>query len=161
MMNTNISIIRLIQTSDLDVNYEISNIRAGGNINIYIRKYLNKTDHYKVIQNHIIETKTKLTIESDVSNNEYLEKKLRNLKKVKEYFIINTLYLAEALSKINPRTDRLRKAINYFEIGEIMNADDILNEAELINDQHNLIALVEYKENKIKTLENELKYLFN
>jgi hypothetical protein len=154
--NTNISIIQLIKSGEISVNFEISNIRAGKDINVNIRTYLEKSDHYQVIQQHIREAKTDMLNAEDTIDKLYFDEKLQNLYKVEKDFMSNTLYLAETLSKIEPRTERLKKAIELFDAGKIREADAILGEADLLNDQFALIAFVQYQRNKIQNLGNEL-----
>lgn len=153
--NTNISIIQLIKSGDISVNYEISKIKAGEGINIKIRTYLEKSDHYQEIQNHLKEAKSALENAKTLADKLHFGEKLENLKKVETDFISNTLYLAETLSKIEPRTERLKKAIELFEAGKIREADKVLSEADLLNDQFNLIAFAEYQKKKINRLEND------
>jgi len=112
--NTNISIIQLIKSGDISVNYEISRIKAGEGIDIKIRSYLEKSDHYQEIQQHIKEAEIALKDAKSMTDKLHFGEKLENLKKVETDFISNTLYLAETLSKIEPRTDRLKKAIELF-----------------------------------------------
>jgi len=161
LQNTNISIIQLIRSGDFSVDYEISNIRAGKDLNINICTYLEKSDQYKEIEAKIINTKIDLKNACSIEDMLFFDQKLKNLFIVKEDFICNTIYLAETLSKIEPRTDKLKKAIDLFEIAQIYEADLILNEFDLINDQFNLIAINEYQEKKTKNIENELYNLFN
>ena len=159
--NTNISIIQLIKSGEISVNYELSNIRAGKDINIHVRTYLEKSDHYKEIQKHINKVRTDLKNAENIEDKLFLDKKLENLYKVENDFISNTLYLAETLSKIEPRTDKLKKAIELFEQAKIREANAILNEADLLNDQFNLIAFVEYQERRINNLENDINITFD
>lgn len=159
--NTNISIIQLIKSGEISVNFEISKIRADKGINVHIRTYLEKSDHYKVIQQHISEAKSAMEKAESIADRLHFGEKLENLHKVEKDFISNTLYLAETLSKIEPRTERLKKAIQLFEEAKIREADAILGEADLLNDQFNLIAFVEYQRKKIQTIEDDLKYSIN
>jgi hypothetical protein len=59
-MNTNISIIQLIKSGEISVNFEISNIKAHKDINVHIRSYLKKSVQYNEIQEHIAEAEIKL-----------------------------------------------------------------------------------------------------
>ena len=154
--NTNISIIQLIKSKEISVNYEISKIRAGKGINIKIRTYLDGSDYYQNIKQHIEETKAKFEKSEDPEDKIHYAEQVENLQKVEQDFMVNTLYLADTLSKIEPRTERLKKAIQLFEEGKIKEADATLAEADLLNDQFGLIAFVEYQRNKIKILEDEL-----
>lgn len=153
--NTNISIIQLIKSGDISVNYEISKIKAGEGINVKIRTYLEKSDQYQEIQQHLEEAESALKNAKGMSDKIHFGEKLQNLKKVEADFVSNTLYLAETLSKIEPRTDRLKKAIELFEAAKIREADKVLSEADLLNDQFNLIAFAEYQKKKIELIEND------
>ncbi len=154
--DTNISIIHLIKSGEVSVDLEISNVRANKDINVYVRTYLEKSDHYIIIQQHIRETSADLQNAKSIRDKLHFDQKLQNLYKVEKDFIVNTLNLAETLSKIEPRTEKLKKAIELFEEGKIKKADQVLAEADLLNDQFNLIAYVEYQEKKIQNLENDL-----
>lgn len=154
--DTNISIIQLIKSGEISVSFEISNVRANRDINVYVRTYLEKSDHYTEIQQHIRQTKADMQKADSLSDKLHFDQKLQNLYKVEQDFIANTLYLAETLSKIEPRTEKLKKAIALFEEGKIREADAILAEVDLLDDQFNLITYVEYQEKKIQNLENDL-----
>jgi len=140
----------LIKSGDISVEFEISNLRAHKDINVHIRTYLEKSDHYKEVRKHIIQVTKELQKTESPVNRLHLNQKLQNLYKIETDLISNTLYLAETLSKIEPRTDNLKRALELFEQAEIKEADAILNEADLLNDQFNLIAFVEYQEKKSK-----------
>ena len=154
-MNTNISIIQLIKQGDIDVESEISKLRAGRNININIRVYLKHSSDYHKITEQIEKTKKKLQ-NADKQQNIYFANKLENLRKVKQDFIVNALLLAKTFSTMEIRTEKLKKAMQLFEQGKITEANKILDEAELYTDQANLIAFNEYLEQKQKFLLNEL-----
>lgn len=156
MSNTNISIIQLIKSREISVGYEISNLQSARGIHVYIRAYLNKVNHYWDIKKYIAETQQQRLKTSDLQESLQLDDKLQNLYKIETDYITNVLYLAETLSKIEPRTDRLKKTIELFEAGKISEADANLREVDLLNDQHNLICLVEYLESQIKYLEDKL-----
>lgn len=151
-MDTNISIIQLIKIGKIDIHTEISNIRAGKGINIYIRTYLEKSDQYAKIQFQINRTKEQLSKEADIQKKLHFDEKLQKLIKVEQDFIANTIYLADTLGKIGPKTERLKKVIEYFEQGKIKEADEALNEGDMLNDQYTLIIFVEYQEHKIKKI---------
>lgn len=152
--NTNISIIQLIKTGDISVDVEIESIRAKGDINTTIKSYLSKLDYYNEILELIQQAQSDL--QNAFANEEiiFYEAKLESLFKVKQDYIVNALYLAEALANMNARTDKLQKAIILFEAGNIKEADRTLYEADLLNDQYALIVFVNYQEKKVKFLEN-------
>lgn len=151
---THISIIQLIKSGKISVTHEISKIRAGKDINIYIRTYLEKSDHYRAIQQHIGEATTAFQQAQNLADQLHFDEKRQQIYQIEKDFICNTLYLADTLSKIDPRTERLKKAIQLFEEAKISEADAVLAEADLLNDQFALLAFVEYQKNKIQTLTN-------
>lgn len=152
----NISIIQLIKAGKVDVSYEVRQLRAKGDINVNICSYLKRVNQYTALRvsiDKVIQERNNAKGEEDKL---HFEQKLQNLYKVEEDFIANTLYLAEALSKINPRTDKLKQAVAFFEEGKINEADNVLNEVDLLNDQHNLIFFVEYQELRVNILRNDI-----
>ena len=159
--NTNISIIQLIKSGEISVDYEISRLKAGHDINVHIRTYLRKSDHYQAIKEHIQETEADIERADSTLDKLHFDKKLQHLYKVEKDFICNTIYLAGTLSDIQPRTERLKKAIMLFEEAKINEADVLLAEEDLLNDQHNLLAFVIYQKNKIINLENDIKIEYN
>jgi hypothetical protein len=148
MKNTNISIVQLIKVGDFNVDFEISNIRAGKDINISIKNYLKKSLDYQSIREQIQKSESDLK-NASISEKLYYSEKLQNILKIQQDFIVNTLLLAGAFSTLDIRTERLRKAIELFESGKIVEADLILNEEDLLNDQANLIPFAIYLEKKI------------
>jgi len=154
---THISIIQLIHSGEIITEYEIANIQSDKGINIQIKTYLEKSDHYQSIQNHIREAKADLNKAKNMADKLHFEDKIQNLVKVEKDFICNTLYLAECLSKIKPRTEKLLKAIELFDAGRIRKADTVLGEVDLLNDQFALISFVSYQRKKIKVMKNDLK----
>lgn len=155
-MDTNISVIQLIKQGEIDLEYEISNLRANGDINIHIRNYLKHSTDYKKITEQINNTIESLQQTTDENEIKFLTDKLENLRKVEKDFIANCLLLAKTFANMEIRTEKLRKAIYLFEQGKINEADLILNEAELFNDQANLIPYLEYLEERNKMLLNEV-----
>lgn len=153
--DTNISIIQLIKNGKISVNLEISNIEAQKNVNIYVRQYLNRSPDYLEIKQQIDLSKKYLQ-NAKGKEKETLTSKLDHLLKVEKDFIINALLLAELFSKVEARTVRLKEAFQLFEEGKIKAADKKLPADDLINDQFHLITYVEYKEAKLKLLENNL-----
>ncbi len=153
--NTNISIVMLIKQGELDVNFEISNLRANGDIHISIKNYLKNSPDYKKIEEQVLKAENDLK-NADESERLFYADKLQNILKIKQDFIVNALLLAEMFSKLEIRTERLRKAMELFEAGKIIEADKILKEEDLLNDQFNLIAYAEFLEKKQQNLINEL-----
>ncbi len=144
-LNTNISIVQLIKAGELDIDFEISNLRAGKDINVSIKNYLKNSPDYHIIVEQVQK------VEIDLKNADESEKlhycdKLQNLLKVQQDFIVNALLLAETFSTLEIRTERLRKAMKLFETGKIIEADKILKEEDLLNDQLNLITYAEFLE---------------
>ena len=152
--DTNISIIQLIKAGEIDVEFEISNLQAGYDINISIHNYLKKSPDYNKIAEQIERCKANLNSCEDGEKSFYATK-LENLQKVEHDFIINALLLAKAFSTMEIRTERLKKAKELFEQGRIKEADKILKESELLQDQTDLIAHLKYLEIRKKYLTNE------
>ena len=149
--NTNISIVQLVKAGELDVHLEISKIRARQDINISVKNYLKKSPDYQTLAEQV------RGAEEDLRNAPENEKlfygeRLENIRKVEQNFIVSTLLLAKTFSKLEIRTERLAQALSLFEEGLIKEADKILNEADLLNDQFNLIAFAEYLEYRQKYL---------
>jgi len=159
--DAHISIIQLIKSGDISVQFEISNLRAHRDIDINIRTYLVKSDQFTEMQAQIMHLNTEIQATQNVEIKQHLDNKLQNLLEVEKDFIANTLYLAETLSKIEPRSERLALAIQLFEEGKIREVDAMLSEEDLLNDQFFLLAWVEYQEKKIQTLENDFDHILN
>lgn len=152
----NISIIQLIKNGEISVEVEVSHVRAKEDVDVKILSYFHKVDYYNDISGLIDSTKEELAKSNDSNHSDYLQEKIKNLSKVKSDYIQNALYLAQTLAEINPNNERLKKAIVLFDAGKIKEADNLLDEADLLNDQYNLIAFISYQEKKIKLIENEL-----
>ncbi len=152
-----ISIIQLIKESEISIDYEISNIRANKDVNLHIYTYLKKSNYFNELQDKISEVQAELADAKTLNDELFFSQKLQNLLKVEKDFIVNTLYLAHTLSRIEPRSNKIKKAIELFEQAKIDEADSWLDEADLLNDQYNLIVFIEYQERKLKFIEDELK----
>jgi len=149
--NTNISIVQLVKVGKLDVHLEISKIRARQDINISVKNYLKKSPDYQTLAEQLRGAEENLRNAPEDEKLFYCER-LENIRKVEQDFIVSTLLLAETFSKLDIRTERLGQAFSFFEEGLIKDADKILNEADLLNDQFNLIAFAEYLECRQKYL---------
>ena len=152
--DTNISIIQLIKVGKIDVEFEISNLQAGHDINISIHNYLKKSPDYNKIIEQIEACQANLNSCKD-DKKAFYATKLENLRKVEHDFIVNTLLLAKTFSTIEIRTERLEKAKSLFEQSRIREADEILKESYLLQDQTDLIAHLKYLEIRKKYLANE------
>lgn len=150
--DSNISIIQLIKSGEISVNYEINQIKAKGEINVKIRSYLERSNQYHVIQKQISKTMMDLQKAKNKLDRLHLGEKLQSLYQVEKDFVSNVLYLAGTLSKIKPHTDKLKKAIKFFDEGNIREADAVLLEADLLNDQFALIALKAYQKIRINSI---------
>lgn len=155
MKNTNISIIQLIKSGSLDIDFEISNVRAGGDINVIIKDYLKKSPDYQTIEEQVQKSELDLK-NAPIIEKLYCNEKLQNILKIQQDFIINALLLAETFSILEIRTERLQIAMKLFEIGKIIEADKVLKEEDLLNDQTNLIPYAVYLEKKQKYLIDEI-----
>ncbi|MEX0288050.1 MAG: hypothetical protein AB3N14_02985 [Flavobacteriaceae bacterium] len=151
--NTNISVIQLIKDGEISIDLEIEKIHANKDVNVNVRKFLGRSSDYQAIKKRIEEAEA----EREKSQGEeliFLEKKVHDLKVAEKDYITNALLLAKAFSEIEVPTERLRKAMELFEKGQIKQADELLVIADLLDDQFNLLVLIEYKEAKLKLLEN-------
>jgi hypothetical protein len=153
--NTNISIVQLVKSGEIDVNFEISNLRAGKDINVSIKNFLKKSPDYKTLVEQVRNAENDLRNAPD-SEKLFYSERLESIRKVEEDFVVNTLLLAKTFSNLEIRTERLRKSLELFEEGRIKEADEVLKEADLLNDQFNLIAYTEYLEKINKFLKNAL-----
>lgn len=153
--NTNISIVQLVKSGEIDVNFEISNLRAGKDINVSIKNFLKISPDYKTLAEQTRNVENDLRNAPDSEKNFYSER-LESIRKVEEDFVVNTLLLAETFTKLEIRTQRLAEALALFEEGRIKEADEVLKEADLLNDQFNLIAYAEYLENINKQLKDAI-----
>ncbi len=149
--NANISIVQLVKAGELDVHLEISKIWAKQDINILVKNYLKKSPEYRTLVEQVRSAEEDLRKAPEGEKLFYGER-LENIRKVEQDFIVSTLLLAETFSKLEIRTERLALALKLFEEGLINEADKILNEADLLNDQFNLIAYAEFLENRQKYL---------
>lgn len=137
--NTNLSIVFLVKSGELDVEFEISRIRAKQDINISVKNYLKKSPDYQILAEKVRSAENDFN-NAPVDEKLFYSERLENLRKVEEDLIVNALLLAKTFSSIEIRTERLAEALRLFEEGKISEADKALGEADLLNDQFNLIA---------------------
>lgn len=144
----NFTIIQLIKSGDIDINLEISNVKANKDIHFSLKQYLKKSPDFEKIKKQISDLE-KIRIKGQGVNG-----KLEALYKIEKDFILNAFYLAKTFSTMQVRSDRLKKAVALFELGKIREADAILKESELVNDQIDLFIYAEYLENLINLKNN-------
>ncbi len=146
MLDSSIGIIQYIKSSQISISNEIANLNAGKDINIQIRDFFSNSPDYQKLQKQINDVQKQLQVETDMQKQSFLDDKLNNLRELQKTFKADVLRLAEIFSKMELRTERLKKAAALFEQGRFKDADAILKEEDLTNDQFNLILHVDYLE---------------
>lgn len=149
-MDSNISILQYIKNGNISINNEISKIKAGKDSNIIVKQFFIKSIDYETLTDEI---KIKIDLLDTAINSfkkKHISKELNNLLILEKEFKIDILLLANTFSKLEIRTERLRKAKKLFELGKFREADAILVESELSNEQFNLLIQIDYLEQKEK-----------
>ncbi len=151
--NTNISLVQLIKSNIVDNNLHIENIKAGKDINVYVKRYINKLPDYKNIREEIKKTEKDLQNSLD-ENYEFLHQKLHNLYQIEKDFITSIYLLGELFAKSTAQTGKLKEAMKLFNQGKVKEADDLIKSADSLKDQFNLILIAEYNEAKLNLLKS-------
>ena len=146
MQDSSIGIIQYIKSGQITISNEINNLNAGKDINIKVRDFFSNSPDYLKLQKQIDNVQKQLQVESDMQKRVFLDDKLNNLLELQKTFKADVLRLAEIFSKMELRTERLIKAAALFEQGRFKDADAILKEEDLTNDQFNLLLYVDYLE---------------
>ncbi len=147
-MDTSISIIQYLKNGTISANTEISNVRANLDVNIRVRQFLMNSIDYQALDQEIINKGDQLSKEDSPNRKLHLSNELNLLLKLKKEFIIDVLELADVFSRMDIRTERLKKAKKLFDQGKFKEADASLIESELSNEQFNLLIQVEYLEKR-------------
>ncbi|MEL7119300.1 MAG: hypothetical protein AAFO07_07665 [Bacteroidota bacterium] len=155
-MDTNVSLLHYIKTGKVTVDYEISKIEAGGDINLIVKRFFMNSPDYQKLSTEIESKANQLEQEQDPSKKTHLLSALKHLLEIEKNFKIDILKLAKVFSSLKTRTERLRKAVILFDEGRFVEADQILIETELYEDHFNLITLVDYLENRQVSLLNKI-----
>lgn len=155
-MNTNIGILQYIKSGEISIEYEISNVKANRDINIRIKKFLMNSPDYQKLHGEIERKRTQILQAREQNRKLHLNKELDNLFQLEQNFKVDVLRLAGVFSRLEIRTEKLRQAIKLFDQGLFKEADAILEETELYNDQFNLLVLADYWEEKQNSLVHEI-----
>jgi len=147
-MDTRISILQYIKGGLISVDTEISNIKANLDVNVRIQKFLMKSIDYQELYNEINNKRKLLDIREISKNDLQISKELNLLLTLEKEFIIDTLNLADVFSKLDIRTKRLKKCVHLFNQGKFKEADALLIESELMDEQFNLLIQLEFLENR-------------
>ncbi|MFT3932812.1 MAG: hypothetical protein QM726_04275 [Chitinophagaceae bacterium] len=126
----------------------IANIESGQDTDIVIHSYFQHSADYLRLSERIAQQKRLLDelhpLKSDHSEKSVEQARLEDLIAAKNSFVANALRLAAAFNSIPHLTERLVQAKTYFQQGNILAADKILQEEDLCNDQAALLAQMEY-----------------
>jgi len=155
-MDANIGILQYIKSGEVSIVNEISRIEANSDINIRVRTFFMNSPDFQKLNKEVERKKEQFETESDDIRKLHLSEELNNLYKVEKEFKIDVLRLADVFTKLDIRTKRLAKAKELFNQGRFKEADEILNEVELSNDQFNYLILLDYWEEKEKSLIQKL-----
>lgn len=140
-----ISILLYIK-NNVNLEVEIQNIQSGHHTDQVINRYFQNSPDYQKLFDRITAQREKVIGLANAGGNIYFHeaKKLSELEENEKEFKSGTLRLAETFLKIEPRTERLKKARELFEQGRILDADAILIAEDMQNEQDDLIAQMDY-----------------
>jgi hypothetical protein len=144
--NTNIGILLYIK-NNISIAHEIKRIESGQSSDVRINSYFQNSPDYLKLQQRISQQYEKIKGEGSQLTKEELEyekKMLKNLNEADSLFKTNALKLAGFFLKIRSRTPTLEKAVNLFEQGLIEQADKIIDDQDLLDDQEILLAQMAY-----------------
>ncbi len=150
--NTHISLVQLIKSGELKVNIEVERIQAKGDVNVYVRQYLNNSPDYADIIAQQERVRERLQQAADEAEKTAITQQLQHLEEVAQDFQVNALLLGKLFAEIEIRSERLQEALALFEAGRIKAADEVLAGSDLLNDQFNLFVYVDYREAKLNSL---------
>ena len=134
-------------------NIEICNIQSNRDTSIVVEQFFHRSPDYL----ELVERLQKQRIVFQSLPVELVEQRLiesENLNKLEELirmFKIDVLQLADIFLKIDLNSSRLIQARQMFEQGLFKEADAILKEEELVQDQHNLLTALDYLEQQRQT----------
>jgi len=147
--NTNIGILYYLK-NHISISTEIDNISLGIHTDIQVNEYFQNSPDYQKLTARINQQKKKILSVRDLNLLTFEQKKLKELEENEKLFRTNTLRLAEIFLNIKHKTERLDRAMKLFEDGNILAADKVLIELDLIEDQDMLLAKMAYlKKRKI------------
>jgi hypothetical protein len=141
-----ISILQYIEGGNVSVKNEISKIESGGTIDIRIEHFFINSPDLKKVYTEISLKQQMYNAEIDESIKTILKKELAHLFHLEKIFKIELLKLAELFVSLPVMTERLTLARTLFDEGKFSEADAVLIERKLSNEQFDLIIQVEYLE---------------
>lgn len=147
-MDVNISIIQYIKNGSISVNTEISNVKANLDVNIRVQQFLMNSADYQLIYQEILWKRNQIDSGNNLNRKLHLSKELNHLFTLEKEFVLDILQLADVFSKLEIRTERLKRAMKLFDQGRFKEADAALIESELSSEQFNLLVQVEYLEKR-------------
>lgn len=151
-MGTNISIIQYIKNGSLSVTTEIANIRGHRNVDIIVKQFFANSADFQNLMHEIVHKREQLHKKKNRKRESHLNEELNKLLKLEMEFKIEILNTAKIFSKLETNTDRIKKARDLFEEGKFREADGILTETDLSDDQFNLLVRAEYLEQRHKII---------
>lgn len=151
-MDINIGLLQYIKSGEISVENAISNVKAGQDINIRIKQFFMNSPDYQKLFSEIDRKKTQLENETNEMKRLHFSQELNNLAKLEKEFQVDVLRLADVFSKLEIKTERLQRSSNLFDQGNFKEADAMLGESDLSNDQFNLLIQADYLEQRIGIL---------
>ncbi len=161
MADTRIGILQYIKGGEISVDHEISNLKAGRDINIKIRDFFSNSPDYQKLQAQIQEAQSQLDAAKGTQDRLFYSQKVNDLLEFEKEFKADVLQLANTFSQMELRTERLRQAAELFDQGRFKDADAILKEEDLANDQHNLLIYLDYLEARKDGLWKKMKKIID
>lgn len=153
-MDTKISIVQLIRAKEISVNLEIAKIRANENVSISVEQFFHRCPDYLEILEKIEDT-GKLQATASARDQAFYDGKLNSLKEIETDFRVNTLLMCRLFASQDFTSAKLKKAEALFCDGKIHEANQVLEESTLLDDQFYLIFIVDYYETQLKLSQYE------
>ena len=149
-----ISILQYLSSDEVSIELEIKNISSGQDTNVTINQFFHTSPDFLALEAKVTKQRSIVfSLESEKSERWFAEtKKLEHLEEGLKQFKADALRLGDTLLKIKPRTERLRKARELYELGRFKEVDKLLDESDLTNDQDELFALMDYYEARQKDI---------
>ena len=148
-MDTKISIVQLIRAKEVSVNLEIERIRADEGVSIAVEQFFLKCPDYVEILQKLEETE-RLMEAASPQDKPFYNKKLSSLKEIETDFRVNTLLMCRLFAAQTFTSEKLKKAEALFCEGRIHEANQLLEESTLLDDQFYLIFIADYYETRLK-----------
>ena len=144
--NTEIGILAYLETN-VSIKLEIGKITSSGITDVRINSYFQQSPDFAKLKQRIEEQRVEVNnLPADTPDNirKTETQKLNDLERATLNFQSSTLQLADVLLKIRQRTPRMEQVVRLFEVGQITEADAMLDEDELSADQETLILQMQY-----------------